>query len=345
MCHTMKALVKFGKGIEGIELRDIPEPTPKANELKLKVLSVGICGTDIHIMNDEYPYNAPVVMGHEYIGVVADMGKDVKDFKIGERVVSLTSVYTCGHCVYCGQGLRMLCAERKSIGSGLNGAMAEYMVVPSDLAYHIPPEAPYGEELAMCEPLACCVRAVQERSIVRAGDIVLVSGPGTIGQLCAQLCKMQGARVIVSGTEKDVQRLKVAKSLGADVVVQAGEALKEAVYSISPLGVDIALECAGAAPSASACVELLKKQGNYTQVALYKGPIPFDLNQFLFKELTLHTTYAQEPTSWERLMSILSTGKLVLEPLFDNTLSIDDWKAGFDRTIALEGFKTALRPS
>ena len=340
----MKALAKTGPGMEGMELIEVPEPSLCEGEIKVRVSAAGICGTDIHIMRDEYPYNPPVILGHEYVGIISEVGSAVDNFKVGERVVSLTAVSTCGRCVYCRDGLYMLCPKRKSIGSGLDGAMAEYVKVPARLAYSIPDSISYGDELAMCEPLACCIRAVSEQSRISAGDVVLISGPGTIGLLTLQLCTMQGARVIVSGTPRDSERLELAKELGAERVVDSADELLDVISTVCPGGVDAAFECAGVAVSADNCLKALKKRGGFTQVALYEQPIMFDFNAFLFKELTLYTTFASEPTSWDRLMSILKTEKIKLKPLFSNELSLEDWQEGFRRATSLIGFKTALRP-
>jgi L-iditol 2-dehydrogenase len=340
----MKALVKFSEGREGMGIREVPAPIPGEHDLKVKVSAVGICGTDIHIMRDEYPYNPPMIMGHEYVGVVTEVGSKVTKFEVGDRVISLTAKHTCGKCIYCRQGIYMLCSERKSIGSGMDGAMAEYLVIPERLAYKIPKNLKYGNELALSEPLACCIRGLLERSTITAGDVVLISGPGTIGLLCMQLAKLAGARVVVAGIEKDMMRLKLAKKLGADAVAWTQEQLEDAVYSMNPLGVDVAVECAGVAASVKTCLKMLRKQGQYTQMALYGNEVSLDLNGFLFKEINIYTSYAQEPTSWDRLMSILTQEKLDLKSLFDDSLRLTEWPQAFDNFINQTGFKIAMRP-
>lgn len=340
----MKALVKFAPDKAGMEVRDVPEPEPLEDELKIRVSAVGICGTDIHIMNDEYPYVPPVIMGHEYVGVVSEIGKKVTKFLPGDRVVSLTAKHSCGKCIWCREGLYMLCNERKSIGSGMDGAMAEYLTIPERLAYKITTDIKYGNELAMCEPLACCIRGVLEQSAITAGDVVLISGPGTIGLLCMQLAKLSGARVVVTGIEKDQKRLELAKTLGADGIATNFEEAKELVYSMNPLGADVVVECAGVGASVKTCVSLARKRGHYSQMALFSNEIPVNFNDFLFKELSMSTSYAQEPTSWDRLVSILTTGKLDLHSLFDDNLTLSDWSGAFDRFTNQEGFKVAMRP-
>ena len=166
----------------------------------------------------------------------------------------------------------MLCDQRASIGSGVDGAMAEYMKIPADLAFKLPPNVAGNDRMAIAEPAACAIRAVLEQSRVRVGDRVLVSGPGAIGQLTLWMAKLQGAFVIVSGTGEDEERLACAKALGADRVVSGAEALDKAVRETDG-GVDVAFECAGAPASLYACVGALRKKGILSQVGLYGGPI------------------------------------------------------------------------
>ena len=177
----------------------------------VKVMAVGICGTDIHIMEDAYPHTVPVVLGHEFTGVVEEMGAATKGFDVGDQVI-VHNILGCGNCHYCKKGDYVFCNEKQSIGVNLNGGMAEYVVVPYDHAM-IVPESMKGKDIpALSEPLACCVRGVLEQTKIQPGDKVLVTGPGVIGLLCAQLAKLCGAYVIISGTKVDAKRLELEKS-------------------------------------------------------------------------------------------------------------------------------------
>lgn len=341
----MKALLKLKPGSGGVALRDVDEPTPKSNEIKIKVNATGICGTDMHIFKDEYPSNYPVTMGHEYSGTVVALGKDVKSFNIGDRVISLTAVVSCGKCQYCNQGLLMLCEDRLSIGSGVNGAFAEYIVVPEHLAFLIPDNISL-DEAALSEPLACVVRSVIEMSKIKAGDYAFVSGPGTIGQLTLQVAKACGAKVIVSGTNVDIDRLNLAKVSGAYATINISH---DDIYSkvkeiTNGEGFDIAFECSGAAPSAQTCLEVLKKTGQYVQVGLYGNKILFDHDLALKKEIHMVNSYASERTSWDRAIRLMENGQVNLKPLISSKLSLDDWEIGFDKAFNKDGFKILLAP-
>lgn len=341
----MKALVKFerGSGMASLEIREIPKPVPKDDELLVRIMAAGICGTDIHIMHDEYQCNPPVTLGHEYTGIVESMGKDVTGFAEGDQVVSLTAAVTCGTCRYCRQNLLMLCESRKSIGSGVDGAMAEYMVIPARLAFNVPEKYRGSLSIAVAEPLACCVRAAVEFSKVKLGDTVLISGPGIMGQLILQLTKAMGARVIMSGTSIDQDRLKLALEMGADAVVSEPAKLLEAVHALVPDGVDVAFECAGAAASLDACIKALRKGGNLSQVGLFGKPITVDFEAILYKELVHTASFAQERTSWEIMLSILEQGKLNLEP-YVSVWPLEDWQKGFEQFQRKEGYKILLTP-
>lgn len=341
----MKALVKFGQGREGMGIREVPKPEPKDHELLVKVMAAGICGTDIHLMNDEYHCYPPVILGHEYTGIVEKVGKNVRGFSVGDQIISLTAAVTCGKCEYCRRGLLMLCEERRSIGSGVNGAMAEYLVIPAELAFKLPENVTGTDMMAIAEPLACVIRAVVEQSHVKAGDIALVSGPGTMGQLTALVAKMQGAYVILSGVPEDKQRLELGRKLGADVTVDDPAKLQQLIRSIAPDGVDVAFECAGAVPSLDACTKSLKKTGNLAQVGLFGKPVPVDMDSILYKELELTVSYATERTSWEILLKLAEQGKLdVAKPLISARVPLEDWEKAFDMFLNKEGYKIFLIP-
>lgn len=341
----MKALVKYKKGPDGLEIREVPKPTPGPGELLIRVAAAGICGTDIHLMHDEYPYKPPVILGHEYTGTVAGIGEAVSGFEIGDQVISMTAASTCGHCEYCQKGLLMLCSERLSIGSGTDGAMAEYLTIPAELAFRLPKNVCGSDVMAIAEPLACSIRAVIEQSKIRTGDVALVSGPGTMGLLTMILAKMCGAFVILSGTSADKERLEMGRKLGADITVDTPEALNQAILKYTKNGADVAYECSGAAPSLDACIRSLKKTGNLAQVGLYGKKIPVDMDQILYKELTLSVSYATERTSWEILLQLAAQGKL--DPAFSlisARIPLENWQEAFDMVIHKEGYKVFLIP-
>ena len=339
----MKALVKFGPGREGMAVKEVPMPVIKSDELLVKVMITGICGTDLHIMEDEYDADIPVIIGHEFVGSVVEVGRDVKGFAIGDQVVALTAAKTCKTCTYCRHGMPTLCDSRKSLGIGVNGAMAEYMALPADIAFKVPEKKRDNLSMVVCEPLACCINTV-ERSSITFGDVVVVAGPGTMGQLTMILAREAGGFVIMSGTAIDRERLEFAKENGADVVSDDPSKLNELVRRYAPLGADVAFECSGAPPVFNSLVNVLKKGGNLVQLGVYGKVIPANIDLILKKELTLTASFGSPYSSWERLMKLAAQDKIHLEKFVSATFPLDEWGKGFDLAISKQGYKIAIIP-
>jgi L-iditol 2-dehydrogenase len=341
----MKALRKMHPGEGGVQLCDVPIPEPAADEIRVKVAYVGICGTDMHIISDEYDANMPVTMGHEYSGVVDAVGADVKDYAPGDRVISMTVGYACGKCKCCRQGNELKCPERKSIGSGMDGAMAEYVVVKADRAFHIP-EGVSMKIAALSEPVSTVTRSVIEVSNIRASDYVYVSGPGVMGQIVAQLAKLSGAHVTVGGTNVDSERLALAKKLGADVTVDVTQCdiEKKALEITHGEGFDVVFECAGVRPSADTCLNVLRKMGQYVQVCLFGKSIPFDMDAALIGEKHIVNSFAADRSSFEITLRLLEQGKLQLDDLVSAEYPISDWKKAIEQTQEKKDFKILLVP-
>src|SRR5580704_11210757 len=215
---TMRALVKTGAKVEDLELREWPDPTPAPDEVKLRVAAAGICGTDIHIIKGEWPCNPPVVLGHEFCGTIVAVGSQVRRIKLNDRVVASNPAQTCGNCYHCRVGNPFMCLQRISAGYMIDGAFAEYICIREERCHVLPDHVSF-RQAALGEPMSVAIHAVIERTTVHAGDLVLVSGAGSVGLLTMLVAKLEGARVIVAGITKDRPRLALAQELGADIVV------------------------------------------------------------------------------------------------------------------------------
>lgn len=326
----MKALVKTGKGRESVKLLDIPVPQPGDDEVLIKVMACGICGTDEHIMNDAYAHTIPVTLGHEFTGIVTEIGSAVKNLKVGDQVVALSAQRSCGSCKYCRMGDYVHCTEKKSIGIDLGGGMAEYLVTTADRTFKVPDNFTGRDILAITEPLACCVRAVLEKSRIHAGDVVLVAGPGVIGLLCMQLAKLCGAFVIVTGTPVDKARLELAKKLGADVVNDDPSKVLELVTRYAPYGADHVIECSGAAPSLRSALECVRKEGSLTQVGMYGRNVEVPMDTVVRKELNITAGFSQAMSTWELALKLIGQDVLALEELVSVRMPLEDWEKAFD---------------
>ncbi|NLD82420.1 MAG: alcohol dehydrogenase catalytic domain-containing protein [Smithella sp.] len=344
----MKALVKFDRGREGMGIWDIPEPTPKKGELKVRVLVAGICGGDIHSMNDERDCVMPVALGHEYVGQVVEIGEDVEKFNIGDWVVTLPACYSCGECEFCRRGLVTLCPERKSIGTHVNGAMAEYLVVPEKYSFKVPPEIRDIEEIkkyALIEPMACVARGVYERIDVHPGDIAVVTGPGTIGLFAVQVLKSRGANVLVYGLPNDKKRLDLALELGAKMVFTDSEELKSALYKENPRGADITCDASGAVAAQDMCFQLVRTHGTHLQLGHFGDKkIPCHIDLIFDKEVNYVASNSTGMKTWDIALWLVNAGMVDLKPLMSLQLPLTEWEKGFDAMLNQEGYKILLLP-
>jgi L-iditol 2-dehydrogenase len=340
----MKGVAKLARGDGNVGLLDVPEPEVLPGHVLLEVKAAGVCGTDLHIYHDEYPTNPPVIMGHEVAGVVAQVGEGVTTCRPGDRVTSETYFYVCGQCGFCRNGAPNMCPSRKSIGSGVDGAFASYVLVPGHNIHLLPPNV---DELAgaLSEPLACCVHAL-EMTRVEPGETAVVSGPGAVGLLMAQVVKAAGADVIVLGTEADELRLEMARTLGMDLAlnVQQVDARQTIDERTGGLGADIVFECAGAGPSAQSCLNLVRRQGRYAQVGLFGKPVQWDLEQVCLKELRVSGSFAHVPSAWPKALRLLASGQVQTRPLVSAVLPITEWQQAFDRFERRDGLKIVLTP-
>lgn len=347
-CH-IKGLVKYALGLEGVELRELPEPIPREGELKVKVLAASICGSDIHTINDERSVAMPVVMGHEYVGQVVETCGDTGGIEKGSWVVTLPACYSCGTCGLCRAGLVTLCSQRKSIGSHVNGAMADYLVVPAKYSFAIPRENRSLEDMklyALTEPLACIVRGVYEKIDVKPGDTVVISGPGVMGQMAAQVFKTKGAYVILSGLAGDREKLELAKSLGsADVTVTSIQDLREAVFQRNPEGADITCEATGLIPSLGACTEVIRPLGTHLQIGMFGGKVLFRMDSFFDKEIAYIPSNSTALSSWETTLRLLREDRITLQPFMSMQKPLAQWQEAFDAVIRKTVFKAVLLPN
>ena len=341
----MKALVKTKPGPGGLQLMDLPEPSPGDDEIKVKVYACGVCGTDLHILHGQYPSSPPVTLGHEFSGYVTEVGRYVKNFQVGDRVVSMTAVKTCGTCEWCLRDLRMLCPQRQSLGVAWNGAFAEYVILPARQSFHLP-ESVSMLAGALCEPLACCCRGVCEGSNVKPGDYVLVTGAGIMGQLTAQAAMACGGTVIMTGLKGDEKRFDAARHAGvfATVYADGDDPLKEILALTGGEYPAEAFECSGTAAAADFCLHALRKTGSYTQIAIPGKPIPFDMDLALYKEISISNSYASERSSWELALKLLEQKRVQIQQLAGTVFPLEQWQAAFDRMAAKEDFKVLIQP-
>ncbi|MFP8644089.1 zinc-binding dehydrogenase [Priestia aryabhattai] len=342
----MKAVMKIEPGYDNMLLKTIPESEVQKNQVKIKVAYTGICGTDIHTFTGQYKNSqTPVVLGHEFSGIVVEVGEDVTKVKVGDKVTSETTFVTCGECEYCLEKDYNLCAHRKGIGTQINGSFAEY-VISREESVHVLPDTIDLKAAALTEPLACCVHAALEKTVVKKEDKVLIFGPGPIGLLQAQVVKAQGAFVILAGITKDQKRLELAKSLGVDVAVDIQkESLEEMVLTYTNgYGVDKLFECSGAVEALNQGLPLVKKKGTFVQVGIFSEKLNLlDQESIIQREITYIGTRSQKPSSWHIALKLLEEKKINTEKMITKIVPLDYWRQGFEAVLSGNEIKVLVQ--
>jgi L-iditol 2-dehydrogenase len=321
-----------------VALTERPEPVVRAAHVVLSVVGAGICGTDLHIWDDEFPSEPPVTMGHEVSGVVHSLGDGVDGWSVGDRVVSETYFSTCGRCEWCLGGRPNLCAERRSIGSREDGAFAPLLLVPARGLHRIPDRLD-GHAASLAEPLACVCNCLYDPQVVSEGDRVLVVGPGPVGLLAAQVARASGAgEVHVRGAPRDEARLAKARELGFETSRVGDSGLQPQSRF------DVVVECSGAAPGIEFALEAARRRARFVQVGLAGKPvaIPFDL--VAYRELTVTSGNASTPQSWLRALELVEARAVDLPALVSEVVPLAEWERAFTATREGAGIKYVLSP-
>jgi len=344
----MKALVKTQKGVGHIEIRDVPEPSPGAGEVKIEVAACGVCGTDIHVRHDSFPYWPPVILGHEFTGTVVELGTDCKRFSEGDRVVAEPHTRACGQCYLCRTGNIQICPHKRSPGWGIDGAMTKYICYPETLLHRIP-DSMTSDRAALVEPTANAVTDLVIRTGMRAGDFVVVQGPGPIGLLTAMVARACGARdVVVVGTPADVNlRLAKARELGFEKIVNLGETdpVEAVLEWTDGVGADIVAECSGSPKAIPMTVDLVRKRGKICVIGLTGNKnveIPWD--KFAFKVVDLVFNLSTEFDSWDRTIALVDKGLVPAEKLITHREPLENWEKVFDDVEDLKALKGLIIP-
>ena len=335
--QTTVGLGKLAPGPGNLGLWEQPVRAPDDGEALLEVIATGICGTDLHIADDEFPSKPPVTMGHEVTGIVDSVGTATDQHLVGRRVACETYFHFCGSCEYCKTGFPNLCAERQSIGSAVDGGFASWLTVPA-VNLHVLPDSVGEHAGALAEPLACVCQCLYDPEVVAEGDRVLVIGPGTMGILTAQAAQAAGGDVVVAGLEQDHLRLAIAESLGITSVVA------EELHSVAAEPFDVVCECSGAEAAVSLGLDQIGRHGHYVQIGIFGRAVSVPMDQVLYKEITVTSGNASTPRSWRQAMSLLEGGAIDLDPLVTDVVPLGEWERAFAATRRGHGVKLVLDP-
>lgn len=348
MAATMQeAVVQFELKPHCVELREMPVPEIGETDVLLRVGAVSVCGSDIHQYHcsHSWPVNIPVTLGHEFGGTIARVGKGVKHFKEGDRVVSETAAEICGTCMMCRSGRYNLCPTRKGFGYGVQGAMASYVKVPERCLHHIPDKLPF-HHACLTEPCCVAYNAICENASIKPGDMVVVIGPGPIGLLCARMAALSGANpLIVAGLPQDAIRLNLAKQLGATRIVNVKEEdLEEVVRGYDPLGAEVVCEASGASRPLDIALRLARPDGVVTKVGWSPDDVPINMNPLVQKNVRLQGSFSHNYPMWEKVIHLLAEGLMLPEIVVGLKTGLAGWQNAFDTMHEGKVIKSVLVP-
>ena len=311
----------------GLEYRDVAQPeVPVANEVIIAVGATGVCGTDVHIYEWTGGYEImtkamPVTLGHEFAGTVAALGSDVRGLKVGSRVAVRPSV-VCGKCANCSAGDSDNCTQRKGIGVTRDGALATHVRVPAGNCIEVPQSMPI-DVAALCEPMTVCAEAIDNAG-VKAGDRVLVLGPGNIGQGAALFARAAGACVVVVGKD-DGPRMASLQRMGfADLIDLGDRSFEEALAPYLAEGkFDAVIEATGAAPVVQPGLDVLKKRGIMVIVGIHPKPVQVNLTKLVREHQQIRGSYRAPPPTWQRVVDFLSANADIAREMISHRVPLE----------------------
>lgn len=324
----MKALVK-NQAKPGLWLENIVKPEINDNEVLIKVIKNGICGTDLHIYDwDEWAQKTipvPLTIGHEFYGKIVEVGNSVTDLTVGARV-SGEAHLTCGQCRHCRGGKKHLCPNTQGLGVNVNGAYAEFVKLPAENVYPLP-DYISDEVAAILDPLGNAVHTVLSFDLV--GEDVLITGAGPIGIMATQIAKSVGARNIVVTDVNDF-RLSLAKQMGATRTVNVATSdIPTAIRKLDMIAFDVGLELSGNESALCQLIESMYPGGRVAILGIPKVGATINWHDVIFKELTLKGIYGREMfETWYKMISLLKND-LDITPIITHRFKINDYEEAF----------------
>lgn len=338
----MKALVKLKPEV-GIWMTDVPEPKLGPNDVLIKIKKTAICGTDIHIYNwDEWARDVvpvPLVVGHEFVGEIVELGSEVKGLKIGNRV-SGEGHLSCGYCRNCRAGRLHMCRNNVSIGYMTTGCFAEYLALPAVNVYPIPDSIP-DNQASILDPFGNATHTALAFPLV--GEDVLITGAGPVGLMAVAVARHVGARHIVI-TDVNEYRLSLAKKMGASLAVDPRKTtLKDAMNTLGMReGFDVGMEMSGNPTAFRDLLNHMNNAGKIAQLGFLPKDTQVDWNLFIMKGLQMKGIYGREMfETWYKMISMLQSG-LNISPVITHEFPIDEFQKAFDTMLSGQSGKIVM---
>jgi L-iditol 2-dehydrogenase len=341
----MKGNFFLGNGT--FEVRELSFDPPQAHEVFIKNMAAGICGTDIHIYHGEKgsaEVAPPVVLGHEYSGIVEAIGRDVTTVKVGDCVTVDPNIY-CGKCYHCRKGQKQFCDHLRAIGVNRNGGFAQYSMVPESQVFVMKPEVGF-EAMAMAEPLACCIHGIEQAQI-QTGDVVTVIGGGTIGLLMVQLARLRGAGTVIL-SEPVESRRKIGQQVGADYAVDplAGDPAAQIRALTGRKGVDLAIECVGRTFATRQAFDIADRGARLLLFSVPGADAAFEMPLFdvFHKELKIYGSFIN-PDSHQKAVDLINAEKIQTAPLITHRYPLERLEEALHMQMSAQSIKVQITPN
>ncbi len=325
---------------------DLPMPTVNARDILVKVKATAICGTDMHIMDwtkyAQERLKLPMVFGHEFAGDIVEIGSEVTEFKVGDRVAGETHI-PCNHCMQCLTDNRHICENMKIIGVHAPGSFAEYISFPEDCAFKLPDDIDYNQG-AMLEPMGVAVHGIDAANV--ANKTVAIYGCGPIGLMAVGAAKAWGAKKIYALDIFD-EKLKVAMKMGADVVINTKDAdAAKIILGQIPGGVDAVIDYTGSQIAILSGFSVLRKGGTFVMVGLMNGDLTLSATEcIIYKEATvIGVTGRLMYKTWDQCIEILKSGKFDIGTVTGGIYKLQDFEQAFNAIKAGNPGKMLLIP-
>jgi threonine dehydrogenase-like Zn-dependent dehydrogenase len=333
---TMKAVVFKSK--DRVALEEVSKPTPRAGEAVIRITTTTICGTDVHIVRGEYPVKPGLVLGHEPVGVIEELGAGLEEmYSVGQRVI-VGAITPCGQCFYCLNGTHSQCGGALGgwrFGNTINGAWAEYLLVPDARANLAPiPDDLADEDVMLCPDIFSTGLSGAESGHIKVGDSVAIFAQGPIG-LCATLgARLKGASLIIA-IDSVNRRLEMARGFGANVTlnIQDGDPVPEIKRLTDGRGVDVAIEALGRQETFENALKSIRPGGTLSSLGVYSGKLvaPYEaLYAGLGDQKIVTTLCPGGKERMRRLMAMIKNGRVDLTPLVTHQFALDDIDEALD---------------
>ncbi len=352
----MKAVVKYGFGPHETEIRDIPVPEIGDDDILIEVKAAGVCGSDI-AFDDGHHENIlrpPVVLGHEFSGVVHKVGKNVTQWKVGDRVVSENTGYVCGKCYACSTADFLACPDRLGIGYGMDGGFTKYVRIPGDIMKIYPncimsiPDEMSFDEAAILDPCCNAYMAVVQESHLMAGEFVAVFGVGALGLFSIQIAHAAGAsKIIAIGLSSDEKRMELAKKFGATDIIYSDkcDAVAEVMSITNNDGVALVLDCAGVAVVLKQAMQITRPSiGQIVKIGYDERPVGFSLDPVIDSAISIKGHFGYTWLSWRNVMNLAVAGKIDLKSMISHRMKVSQFNEALDLMRKQQSVKIILYP-